>query len=269
MKVRGERECQACGTRWSYYETGSVACPECESLRSVGIDDRTAHTDAPAALDLTDHRARFGDARRTLPEEGVDAMKRDLRAYVRKRGFIRAGALQPLDAPYLAARELLEAVDAYDRLVDPTDDDRTYLLGLLAGTEDGDRPAAADVPTTMREARGMAAVRAVEAYREDLATFLDELSTANAEGSGGRDEAGDGDGDGDDPTARIGPVRERVERLRDRTKRIDALGGDVDPAVADALVDAADALGVYVRAGDRSALARADDRLETATSIDG
>lgn len=285
MKVRGERECQDCGARWSYYETGSVACPECDSLRSVGIDARTAHTDAPATLDLTDHRARFGDARGVLPEEGVDDLKRDLRAYVRKRGFIRGGELRPLDPEYLAARELLEAVDAYDRLVDPTDADRAYLLGLLAGTDGGERPGTTEVPDTLREARGMAAVRAVEAYRDDLAAFLDELSAADVADFDGRDRAGsdgrdraddareDPDGstvtvEGDDPASRIRPARERIERLRDRTKRIDALGGDVDPAVADALVDAADALGAFVRNGDRTTLSRVDDRLESATTVE-
>ena len=286
MKVRGERECQDCEARWSYYQTGSVACPECGSLHSVGIDARTAHTDAPATLDLTDHRARFGDARGVLPEESVDDLKRDLRAYVRKRGFIRGGELRPLDAEYLAARELLEAVDAYDRLVDPTDGDRAYLLELLSGADDGERPGTTEVPDTLREARGMAAVRAVEAYRDDLAAFLDELSAGGERagsdggeraGSDGGERAGDGrqdpDGptvtvEGDDPTSRVRPARERIERLRDRANRIDALGGDVDPAVADALVDAADVLGAFVRTGDRTVLTQVDDRVESATTVE-
>jgi len=152
MKVRGERECRECGVRWSYYKTGSVECPDCGSLRSVGVDDRTAHTDAPATLDLSAHRARFGDARGTLPEEGVDDLKDDLREYARRRGFIRGGELLPLDDTYLAARELLEAVDLYDRLRDPTDRDRES-LALLAGADDGDRPATKAVPDS-REARG-------------------------------------------------------------------------------------------------------------------
>jgi len=176
MKVRGERECRECGVRWSYYKTGSVECPDCGSLRSVGVDDRTAHTDAPATLDLSAHRARFGDARGTLPEEGVDDLKDDLREYARRRGFIRGGELLPLDDTYLAARELLEAVDLYDRLRDPTDRDREYLLALLAGADDGDRPATKAVPDSLREARGMAAVRAVDEYRTDLLAFLDELA---------------------------------------------------------------------------------------------
>ena len=277
MKVRGERECQGCGARWSYYETGSVECPDCGSLRSVGVDDRTAHTDAPASLDLSPHRTRFGDASGTLPAEGVDDLKSALREYVRKRGFVRGGELLPLDTTYLAARELLEAVDCYDRLRDPTDADREYLLGLLAGADDGDRPATADVPERLREARGMAAARAVTEYRSDLLAFLDELDV-----DGGTDDAGGDDteteadsepmGDeeapaptvrvaGDDPQSRIAPARELLGRLRDRAKRVEALNGDVPAADADALVDAADALGEYVRVGDAAALERARSRL--------
>lgn len=261
MKVRGERECQECGARWSYYETGSVECPDCGDLRSVGIDDRTAHTDASASLDLGVHRTRFGDASGTLPTEGVDDLKSDLREYVRKRGFIRGGELLPLDGTYLAARELLQAVDCYDRLRDPTDSDREYLLNLLAGADDGDRPATADVPERLREARGMAAARALDEYRNDFLAFLDEL-----EARGGDDSEGEGDSGadgptvsvaGDEPQSRIAPARGLLERLRDRAKRVEALNGDVPATDADALADAADALGEYVRTGDDAALERA------------
>ncbi|EMA63820.1 DUF7117 family protein [Halorubrum kocurii] len=290
MKVRGERECRACGARWSYYETGSVECPDCGSLRSVGVDDRTAHTDAQTTLDLSAHRARFGDASGTLPDEGVDDLKSDLRAYARKRGFIRGGELLPLDDTYLAARELLEAVDLYDRLRDPTDRDREYLLALLAGADAGDRPATDAVPDALREARGMAAVRAVDEYRTDLLAFLDELDALDeldkferaeeaeeTEGDEGTEEAAGADTEGEgadtdasapavsvsgaDPLSRTDPTRALLERLRDRAKRVEALTGDVPPGDADALVDAADALGEYVRTGDETALDRARDRL--------
>ncbi|WP_434521904.1 DUF7117 family protein [Halorubrum sp. AS12] len=271
MKVRGERECQSCGTRWSYYETGSVACPSCGDLRSVGVDARTAHTDAAVTLDLAAHRERFGDAPDTLPRSGVDELQSDLREYCRKRGFIDGGRLLPLDGTYLAARELLEAVDCFERLRDPTDADREYLLELLAGADDGERPPADEVPTALREARGMAAVRAVEAYRGDVIDFLDEL-----EAGANPDEPDEINGDdgaavsagGERPVARIGPARDAFERLRDRVTRVDALGGDVPPASADALVEAADALGEYVRTGDESTLAAADDLIDEASVDD-
>ncbi|MDZ5811490.1 hypothetical protein U4E84_09050 [Halorubrum sp. AD140] len=274
MKVRGERECQECGSRWSYYETGSVACPDCGSLQSVGVDDRTAHTDAQTSLDLSSHRGGFGEARGTLPADGVDDLKSDLREYARRRGFIRGGELLPLDATYLAARELLEAVDCYDRLRDPTDAEREYLLDLLAGADDGDRPATERVPDRLREARGMAAVRAVDEYRSDLLAFLDELADWTDQGPGVDAPDTDAvdapnadaptvsvDGDRNAVGSRIAPARGVLERLRDRTKRVEALGGDVAAADADALVDAANALSEYVKTGDPTALDRARSKL--------
>ncbi|OYR62430.1 hypothetical protein DJ83_05385 [Halorubrum ezzemoulense] len=273
MKVRGERECQSCGTRWSYYETGSVACPSCGDLRSVGVDARTAHTDAPVALDLAAHRERFGNATGTLPRSGVDELQSDLREYCRKRGFIDGGRLVPLDETYLAARELLEAVDCFERLRDATDADREYLLGLLAGADDGERPAAGEVPTALREARGMAAVRAVEAYRSDALDFLDELESGA--GPDGAERTADAEGDspavtveGESPGSRIGPARDAFERLRDRVARADALGGDVPPAAADGLVKAADALGTYVRTGDETTLTTANRLIDDASVDD-
>jgi len=259
MNVRGERECRDCGGRWSYYETGSIECPDCGSVRSVGVEGRATHTDTPVSLDLAPHRARFGEARGTLPTEGVDELKHDLRGYLRKRGFISGGELRPLDGTVIAARELLEAVDVYDRLPDPTDADREYFLGLLAGADDGERPSTTEVPDSMREARGSAAARVVDEYRDDLLTFLDEL--ASPAGSD-PDAAPTVSVAGEDGTARIEPARELLERVRDRTKRMEALQGDVDPAVADALIEATNATGEYVRTGDTEALDRARSLLD-------
>lgn len=258
MNVRGERECRDCGGRWSYYETGSIECPDCGSVRSVGREGRATHTDTPASLDLSPHRDRFGEATGTLPTEGVDELKRDLRQYLRKRGFIDGGELRSLDGTVVAARELLEAVDVYDRLRDPSDADREYLLALLAGADDGTRPPTTEVPDGMREARGSAAARVVKEYRDDLLTFLDELEATGTD----PDTTPTVSVAGEDGTARIEPAREFLERFRDRTKRIEALQGDVDPVVADALIDAASAVGVYIRTGDADALDRARSLLE-------
>ncbi|WP_281195218.1 hypothetical protein [Halorubrum sp. F4] len=292
MNIRGERECRDCGSRWSYYETGSVECPDCGSLKSVGTAERALHTDTHTTLELSRHRARFGEARSTLPPEGIDELKRDLREYVRKRGFVRGGELRRPDSTYLAARELLEAVDVYDRLRDPTDADREYLLTLLAGADDGERPESSAVPESMREARGMAAARTVDEYREDLSAFLDELERRGPESDEPEsDESAIGDSVGNtvtvdadptttdptttDPTTtdsivnpadRVGPARAVLERLRDRTKRVDALHGDVDPGTADALIEAADALGDYVRTGNVASLDRARDRIDESES---
>ncbi|SDY53807.1 DUF7117 family protein [Halopenitus persicus] len=273
MKVRGERECVSCGTQWSYYETGEIACPECGSVRSVGIARRRRHTDSPAELDLTAHRARFGEASGPLPAEGVDDLKRDLREYVRKRGFIDGGELRGLDDDVLlAAYELLQVVDAVGRLPDPDERDREYLLRLLAGADEGDRPAPEDVPPNLHAARGLAAVEAVEAYREDLRTHLEDLAADEMDDAGEADdadgaEANDADGaeaDGAEATDEdrdIEATRDVLESLRDRSKRVESLQGDVDPETAETLVRAADDLGRYLRTGRPDALESARDRL--------
>jgi len=236
MKVRGQRECQDCGARWSYYETGEVACPDCGSLRSTGVGDRDRHTDGPARIDLSPHRERIGDGR--LDRDAREALTSDLRAYLRRRGFISGGELRPLDDTYLAARELLIVADEYGRARDPGDDARLYFLELLRGADAGERPAPGDVPASMAAARGLAVATAVGAYRGELTTYLD-------------------DRDGAEPDARTA-----LGRLRDRIRRIEALDGDVDPADAERLVRAARDVGAYLRTGDTAALARATDRLD-------
>ncbi|WP_248896295.1 DUF7117 family protein [Haloplanus halobius] len=239
MKVRGRRECQDCGCRWSYYETGSVACPECESLRSVGVDDRTLHTDAPATLDLTPYRtAAASESASDSLADVVDDCKRDLREYLRRRGFIDGGRLQPLDDTVLAASELLQMIDRFDRERAPSDEARTYLLALLRGADDGERPPPDAVPAAWTDARGLGYANAIDDYRSDLLDWLDEHP----------DDA----------------ARKALGTLRERVKRVQALQGDVSPADAESLVTAAREVGRYLAEDDEDdedALAAARERL--------
>ncbi len=263
MRVRGNRECQDCGARWSYYDTGSVACPDCGSVHSVGVDERALHTDGDATLDLTE--ARRAADERSLPEAAERAASA-CRAYVRRRGFVSGGDLLALDDTYLAARELTGVGETLRRALSWDDATELYFLSLLRGAADGDRPAAADVPADLRGPRGLAAADAVEAYRRDLAAWLDEHP---------------------DPAA-----RETLSELSVHERRIRALDGAVPPAEADRLVAAARDVGRYLGAdggeadsagggagasgsreedhrdeavaadaGDEAALARAKDRL--------
>lgn len=251
MKVRGRRECQACGTRWSYYETGDIACPDCGSVRSVGVDDRKRHTDAAPDLDLSPYREAVPDDLGRV----ADDLSEDLRAYLRQRGFVVAGELRPLDDRYLAARELLQAVADLRRghadrvrAVGADDDGGTaavladaeqlYLLGLFrvaAGDDDAERPGVDDVPERFRAARGLADARALSDHRSEFATVLD-----------------------DDPDP---AVRAALGRLRDRLKRVEALEGDVDPETVETLVRASRELTRAAAADDEVALTRARDRL--------
>jgi len=235
MKVRGQRECKDCGTRWSYYETGSVACPDCESLRSVGLDDeRREHTDSPATLDLSEVREAV-DAR-PMREVAADAGDRT-REYVRKRGFIHAGDLATLDDTYLAAQELRHAADVFGRAFDPDDDEELYFLSLLRGADVGERPDPEAVPQSMHEVRGLAVGDALQEYHRDVTKWTDD---------------NDRDGTG----------RSALETLGEHVRRVRALEGDVAPQTAESLVAAARELATYLREDDEDALVRARDRLD-------
>ncbi|MFB6219201.1 MAG: TFIIB-type zinc ribbon-containing protein [Halobacteriaceae archaeon] len=230
MEIRGERECRDCGTRWSYFETGSVTCPACGSLRSVGVGGRAEHTDAPADLVLADavSTAADGDLR-TAAEHGAERAAE----YVRVRGFVNAGELQPLDDTYLAAQELRHAGVELARRPAVGEREERYLLALLRGAPGGDRPD--EVPASLHGPRGLAAAAATREYVRDVSRWLGEESPPGA--------------------------RDLVGALSDHRKRIEAFDGEVPPAEADRLVAAARALGEYVR-GDESALAVARERLD-------
>ncbi|MFC4359018.1 hypothetical protein ACFO0N_13800 [Halobium salinum] len=244
MKVRGRRECKACGHQWSYYDTGSVACPACDSLRSVGVDERTRHTASATTLDLSEHRAAVGDGDGDAADLAgeTDAIKSTVREYVRRRGFIHAGDLQPLDETFLAAHELLHATDVYARERNPTDDEELYLVSLLNGADSGDRPAPDHVPPSMAAARGLGYADAVRDYRRDVATYLD---------------------DEPDPVA-----RRLLGRLTDRMKRVRALEGDVPVEESESLARATQELSSYLTTGDESAVAAATDRLDRLDDLD-
>ncbi|MFB6165609.1 MAG: TFIIB-type zinc ribbon-containing protein [Haloarculaceae archaeon] len=233
MKIRGDRECQACGTQWSYFETGSVECPACGSLKSVGTDDRKRHTETPVELDLTTVRARV-DAEPL--RDVADAAAETCRSYVRKRGFIDGGELLALDETYLAATELATVAAELSRTMQPSDDEEFYFLTLLRGADEGDRPDPEAVPESLRATRGLAATGAVEAYVADLRTYLEDDAEP--------------------------PVREPLGTLRDHRKRIEALDGDVPVAASERLLRAAEAIGRYLREDDESALLQAEESLD-------
>lgn len=237
MEIRGNRECKECGARWSYYDTGSVACPSCGSLHSVGVDDRTRHTDTPVTLDLSPHLNRLDGLE---IQDVVDDVQSICREYARKRGFIHAGDLRPLDDRFLLAHELVNALDVYGRLPDADHEEEMYVMALLRAAstaEDVDRPAAETVPASMREARGLGYAEALLEYRRELVTWLE---------------------DSPDPEA-----RKTMGALHEELKRVRALQGDVPPEIAERLVSVARDIGRYLRADDETALATARERLRS------
>lgn len=231
MKLRGRRECADCAERWSYFETGGVECPACGSVRSVALDESAAqHTAGEAELDLAEARRAVDD--RPLREVATLAAEAS-RSFLAQRGFIDAGELQPLDDVTVAAAELRQVADRVKRSMTPDEDAERYLLALLRGAPDGERPDA--VPEAYRPARGLGIATAVERYRADLSRYLDEHP---------------------DPAA-----RRPLGTLRDHLRRVEALDGDVPTEQSERLLEAARELGAYLR-GDEPALARAADRLE-------
>jgi hypothetical protein len=238
MRIRGQRECRDCGTRWSYYETGSVECPSCGSLRSVGTDEeRTLHTASPGTLDLTEIRSRWASDESL--REVADAASDVCRDYVRGYGFVKGGELQPLSDTYLAAMELRYVAGRIGRALTLDDDDEYYLLSLLRGADRGERPSPEEVPDSLRAARGLAYAEAVSAYRSDLRTYLADHPEPSV-------------------TELLGPLDGHV-------KRLEALDGEVPVEESELLVLIAQDLGTYLRADDESAHLRARDRLDRLT----
>ncbi len=235
MRIRGERECQDCGTRWTYYETGSVECPDCGSVHSVGVGDRTQHTDAAVELDLAAVQASVDEEPvRTVAGDAAEVASE----YVRKRGFIDAGDLRTLDDEYLAAAELAAVGDRLRRAMRPDDDAEYYLFELLRAADAGTRPDPDQVPESLRGARGLAYADAVRDYRRELSDW----------------EGGDRD-----------LVARDLDRLETHVRRVRTLEGDVDPAVAETLVAVARDLGDACGGGGavaETALTRARERLD-------
>jgi hypothetical protein len=233
MRIRGERECGDCGRRWSYYETGSVACPDCGSLRSTGVGGREHHTADPAELDLSRARELAGGDRW---EEAIEETVERCGEYVRRQGFLRGGELLAFDDTYLAATELRAVAREYRR-GRWTDEEEIYLLALLRGAEVGERTSVDAVPDVdaVRIARALAYSKAIGEYRREANTYLDDHPNRAAANV-------------------LGVVAEHV-------KRVQALDGDVDPRTVETLVRVTKDVGRAIREGSEGALATARDRL--------
>ena len=233
MKVRGHRECKKCGTRWSYYDTGEAACPDCGSLYSVGVDEeRALHTATAATLDLTPVRRQIDEVPlRRLAAQAAEHCREFTRGY----GFIDGGTLQPLDDTYLAAMELQHVGSELDRRLEVDRDEELYLTGLLRADVE-ERPPPAEVPESLRSMRGLAYANAVREYRSDLRTYLEERP---------------------DPAA-----GRLLRRVAEHAKRVRALDGDVPPRDAESLVAAIRSVSRSITDDDEASLVEAETRLD-------
>lgn len=233
MRIRGERTCTDCGTTWSYFETGSVACPECGSVLSTGQGTRTRNTDRPADLDLDEARAMAADGDL---EAALQSAAQACLTYVRQRGFVDAGSLRDLDDDYVYAQELRHTAVLAGSYLELDSTEEAYLLGLLDGPPD-DRPAPAEIPERLRPGRALGVASAVRDYRDDVRSWLE--------------------GQPDDADR-----RELLETLSEHRKRVHALDGDVPPSTADDLLEATRAVGRYCRDGNDASLEAARNAIE-------
>lgn len=233
MELRGTRECQSCGTQWSYYETGELTCPDCGSTRSLGIDEPTEHTAGRAELDLSEIRH---DVESESVQTLADRAGAETRDYLRSVGFVHAGELQPLEDTPLAASELRRVAATLGRVMRLEDDEELYFLELLRVADQNDRPDPSEIPETLYPERGLAVASMLDIYLGDVRRVYTERN---------RD------------------VDSILSAVKSRRKRLEALDGDVDPAEAERLVRTVRDVSAYLRADDEAALARAMERVET------
>lgn len=232
MEIPGERECSACGERWSYYETGEIRCPVCGSPRSVSAGPSAEHTAGATEFNLSPVRATIDERPlREVADEAGDAAGE----YLASAGFVEAGELQPLGTEYVAAAELRRVGRTAGRLRTLADEEETYLLALLRDADRSERPAPEAVPATFHPERGLAVAASVDAYLSDLRRVRE-------------------------PEGRLARI---ISELRTQQKRIEALDGNVDPATAEPVLEAARQLSDAVD-GDESALERAATALDDA-----
>ena len=232
MEIPGERECSACGERWSYYDTGEIRCPACGSPKSVSAGPPAEHTAGATELDLSPVRATLDERPlREVADEAADAAGE----YLASAGFVEAGELQPLGTEYVAAAELRRVGRTAGRLRALTGEEEAYLLALLRDADRGERPAPDAVPAAFHPERGLAVAASVDAYLADLRRVLH-------------------------PEGQLARV---ISELRTQQKRIEALNGNVDPATAKPVLEAARQLHDAVD-GDETALKRAATALDEA-----
>lgn len=241
MKIRGTRQCSSCDTTWSYYDTGSVACPACGSLKSVGVDaERKQHTDTPVTLDLDESKQKLATESTSIDDIATELSSR-LRSYTRKRGFIRGGELLTLDDQYLGAHELIHATDICTRNYQRTELDELYVLELFTAVNNGGRLTHTDIPSKLRIARGAGYTDAVSAYRDDLSTYLESRTEPDA--------------------------KQAITQLQTQLRRADALEGDIPLQVAETLVEIAREIGTYLIEAEDEALVSARDRLDRLSTL--
>lgn len=199
MEIRGRRRCLDCGATWNYFETGGVDCPECGSIRSTSTTEGRQDTSS-TELNMEDVVQELG----TDFTGGLSEAADRCRSYVSRRGFIETGELQPPDARYVMASEIVEIADVFTQPMrrEVGESERNYVVDLVRGLRAGEPPE--DRPESLDAAHNMALARTAERYIRDLRRY------ARSEGI---------------------DVPQGVEKAREALKRTEATEGDADDAV--------------------------------------
>lgn len=224
MRMRAARTCLSCGAEWSYFERQAFACPDCGSHRS------TARSGAPTLHTHGDPEFDLGWLSASLDADPIDAvveLESACRDYLREAGFIENGQLRDLPDRYVTIAELAIAGRYGGTITEAASgDDRFagYLLALFRGLLEDERPDPEDVPPSAAWILGLGVARAANAYRRDCRRWLRHVAEGRRE-----------------PT---------LGSLGDYVARIEALDGEVDPAVSEAVLAATRAVGRAVQSGD-------------------
>jgi hypothetical protein len=233
MQFTGHRRCKQCASEWSYFETGSVSCPECGAIKSTGIGGPEPHTAQHTSLELapywevTDEEVRIES----------DKIRRAVTEFLSEYGFIKGGDFLPLHDEVLAAGELRHAAYRYNTLGDPSEEVEHYLLGLLRAVMGESRPTSP--PDVLKQARGRGTADILEQFLRDMRQWTQARAATE-----------------------LMPIR---ESFRTHLHRIQALEGDVDPVVLSRLIQSARAVQQYIAREDQQSLSKARDHLADVT----
>ncbi len=198
MDLEGERECLECGERWSYWETRTVECPECDSPRSRGVGDGARPEEEFPAEDLVAS---------TLMET-LENADEAARSYTTKKNFVVAGELQPPDPVYVMAAEVKHLyAELTARSREATDREREYAGALVTGLEDGEPPHPGERPETLDAVHERAVADVVEDYSSEMVKWARDRDLDDTE------------------------VMRDVEDARQRAKQVQATEGEEGDAV--------------------------------------
>lgn len=167
MEIRGERECLECGSTWSYFEIGSVECPECGSIRSRSISTPERDTSTVIGIDTDELVEELG----TNFKDGLSDALESCRSYVTRQGFVEGGDLQPPEVRYVMACEVVEICEAFttpDRQ-DISKEEKKYVVDLVRGLRNGNPPD--ERPESLDDYHNLAVARTVERYAKDVTRY--------------------------------------------------------------------------------------------------